>query len=196
MSGTLAAALLCAARAGDALSQAGAKQGRNQGGNRERDQSAKETPAAAASRDWGLLVMGDAPGFMSLVARHPSLAGRVVHTNDAGVTGHTSFSASCAEKGHTSCTTEGTVDPGGGWTRSMIDLYLGGLADGFVSVLFSSFVGAVTGRSLTCCSERHHYGAMYTQQHSHRDRPMRNVQFLQALMQSVELQTEVAHWPP
>ena len=38
----------------------------------------------------------------------------------------------------------------------MIDLYLAGVADGFVSALFSSFVGAVTGRSLLCCQARLH----------------------------------------
>ena len=59
------------------------------------------------------------------------------------------------------CVHRGTVDPQGGWTRAMIDYYIGGLTDGFVSSLFSSFVGAVLRRSLTCCSERFHFGAMY-----------------------------------
>ena len=66
----------------------------------------------------------------------------------------------------------------------------------FVSALFSSFVGAVTGRSLTCCKERYHFGAMYSQQRSHRDRPMLAVPFLRAMMQSEEPGSDdVAAWP-
>ena len=139
-------------------------------------------------------MLGDAPGFASLVEALPGLSGRVTHTNDAGVTGHTSFAATCAHGSRTSCLRRGTVDPGGSWTRSMIDFYLGGLADGFVSVLFSSFVGAMLTRSLTCCSTRMHFGAMYTQQYSHRDRPMKNVAFLRAMMQSTEHHAEQPSW--
>ena len=62
-------------------------------------------------------------------------------------------------------------------------------------MLFSSFVGAVLRRSLVCCGGRRmHFGAMYSQQHSHRDRPMRNVEFLQALMQVVEPRAAEAEW--
>jgi len=87
--------------------------------------------------------------------------------------------AACAQSVH---------DPGGAWLRSVADLYLGGLADGFVSALFSSFVGQVIARSLRCCAPhaRRHFGAMYDRGHSHRDRPMRNISFLQALTQTVE----------
>ena len=76
----------------------------------------------------------------------------------------------------------------------MIDYYIGGLTDGFVSSLFSSFVGAVLRRSLLCCGRRMHFGAMYSQQYSHRDKPMRNVGFLRALMQTSEVATEEAEW--
>ncbi|KAL1526636.1 hypothetical protein AB1Y20_015340 [Prymnesium parvum] len=168
--GTLAAAVLCASRYGRALSKSN------------------------ASDDWALFVLGDAPGFSSLVAALPGLESRVIHTNRAGVTGHTSFAATCAHGTRTTCLPRGTVDPGGSWTRSIIDFYLGGLVDGFVSVLFSSFVGAMLSRSLTCCSARMHFGAMYTQQYSHRDRPMKNVAFLRAMMQSEEQDTEPSRW--
>ena len=67
----------------------------------------------------------------------PGLAGRVVHTNDAGGVAHTTFTGSC-KPGSTACVRKGTVDPQGGWTRAMMDYYLGGLTDGFVSSLFSS----------------------------------------------------------
>ena len=76
----------------------------------------------------------------------------------------------------------------------MIDYYIGGLTDGFVSVLFSSFVGAVLRRSLLCCQQRMHFGAMYSQKASHRDKPMRNVAFLRAMMQTTEVHTAEAEW--
>ena len=59
-----------------------------------------------------------------------------------------------------------------------------------MSALFSSFVGAVTGRSLLCCEERMHFGAMYSQKFSHRDIPMNNEQVLQVLMQTAEIDAE------
>lgn len=77
----------------------------------------------------------------------------------------------------------------------MIDYYIGGLADSFVSALFSSFVAAVLRRSLVCCTERRHYGAMYSQAHSHRDKPMRNQGFLRAMMQTDEPRAAEADWP-
>ena len=76
----------------------------------------------------------------------------------------------------------------------MVDYYIGGLSDAFVSSLFSSFVGAVLRRSLVCCKQRFHFGAMYSQQRSHRDRPMRNVDFLRALMQKREIGVEEREW--
>ena len=65
---------------------------------------------------------------LPLAAAHPQLAGRVVHTSDGGNLGHTAFATSCAA-GAPSCV-PATADPGGAWTRSMIDLYLAGAADG------------------------------------------------------------------
>ena len=76
----------------------------------------------------------------------------------------------------------------------MIDYYTGGLTDAFVSAPFSSFVGAVLRRSLVCCRERYHFGAMYSQQRSHRDKPMRHVDFLRALMQASEERAAEAEW--
>ena len=76
----------------------------------------------------------------------------------------------------------------------MIDYYVGGLTDAFVSSLFSSFVGAVLRRSMICCKERYHWGAMYSQQRSHRDKPMRDVGFLRAMMQDREQKVAVADW--
>ena len=148
---------------------------------------------ARDAEEWGIFAMGDAPGFVSLVHSLPTLAGRVVHTNDAGGVAHTTFTASCPQNSD-ACITRGTVDPQGGWTRAMIDYYVGGLTDAFVSSLFSSFVGAVLRRSMICCKERYHWGAMYSQQRSHRDKPMRDVGFLRAMMQDREQKVAVADW--
>ena len=189
--GTLSAVIECAHRFARGLApqkQPGATQpGATQPG---------ATQPGATQRDaWGVFAMGDAPGFMSLVDGHPGLHGRVVHTNDAGGVAHTTFTASCPQNSD-ACVTRGTVDPQGGWTRAMIDYYVGGLTDGFVSSLFSSFVGAVLRRSMTCCKERYHFGAMYSQQRSHRDKPMRNINFLRAMMQDKEQKVGVHEWPP
>ena len=190
---------------------------------------------AVKAQDWGVLAIGDAPGFGSLVKGLPALAGyppppssgpsthhhphahthvhltscapsldlhttftppshrRVVETSKAGAVAHTTFTGSCPPDSNL-CVAQGTHDPRGGWTRAMIDYYLGGLTDGFVSVLFSSFTGAVLRRSLLCCKHRYHFGAMYSQQRSHRDKPMRNVGFLRAMMQEQELPTSPDEW--
>ena len=66
--GTLAAVFTCAGRMGDSLR---ARQGRARG----------------KVRGWGLLVMGDSPGFISLARGLPQLQGRVVDTADGGETG-------------------------------------------------------------------------------------------------------------
>ena len=42
--------------------------------------------------------------------------------------------------------------------RSVVDFYLAGLADDFVSAAFSSFPGAALSRSLLCCRARVHLG--------------------------------------
>ena len=65
--GTLAAVFTCAGRMGDSLR---ARQGRARG----------------KVRGWGLLVMGDSPGFISLARGLPQLQGRVVDTADGGET--------------------------------------------------------------------------------------------------------------
>ena len=65
--GTLAAVFTCAGRMGGSLR---ARQGRARG----------------KVRGWGLLVMGDSPGFISLARGLPQLQGRVVDTADGGET--------------------------------------------------------------------------------------------------------------
>ena len=69
--GTLAAVFTCAGRMGDSLR---ARQGRARG------------KVGARQASWGLLVMGDSPGFISLARGLPQLQGRVVDTADGGET--------------------------------------------------------------------------------------------------------------
>lgn len=69
----------------------------------------------------------------------------------------------------------------------MLDFYVGGLSDAFVSVLDTSFVGAVLLRSLTCCgavrgaASMVHFSAASSAE-SGRDSPMHHVDFLRVLM--------------
>jgi uncharacterized membrane protein YgcG len=185
--GTLAAAALCAASFGQRL-------------------AARRGPAARGNRsNWGLLVLGDSPALPSLLRALPELGARVVDTRGIGSIGHTSFGRSCEAKpgvagggasggtasgggivsggGGGGCLSESTVDPAGAWTRGMVDMYLGGVATSAITVLFSSWGSAMLSRSLLCCRHRHHFGAMYSQVHSHRDKPMGDVDFLQAVTQ-------------
>ena len=172
--GTLSAAVGCVATFGERMMR---RQGPMSGLN--------------ASR-WGLLMLGDSPALPSLVRSLPEMGARVIDTHGIGEIGHTSFGQSCEGKLATAtggiskvsdCTGFATVDPAGAWTRAMVDFYLGGMAGSFVTVLFSSWGGAMLSRSLLCCQHRYHFGAMYSQQYSHRDKPMHNVDFLQALTQ-------------
>ena len=157
--GFLSTMLLCGARLGQAMSAA----------------------APAPSKKWGLLILSDSPAFPSLATRVPALRGRAVNTAGAGAgqLGHSSFARSCS-------TRKGCAkgkDPGGAWTRSLVDFYLAGLADGFVKGLFTSFLFSTMRRDLLCCEP----GAFvqwlgwYNLSRSHRDVPMTDRAFLEAL---------------
>jgi hypothetical protein len=204
---TLTSAMLCASRALPTLDALGAPGngtlaavvecvrhfGAAGAADRARRRRARARPVTDAGTRWGVLALGDAPGFASLVSAHPQLRSRVVETSAAGAVAHTTFTGSCAHDGGL-CAARGTHNPRGGWTRAMVDFYLGGLSDSFVSALFSSFVGAMLRRSLRCCRHRMHFDAMYSARHSHRDRPMRNVAFLRAMMQDAEVHTNASEW--
>ena len=163
--GFLSTMLLCASRLGQAISSDASP------GWRRRPRE----------RNWGLLVLSDSPAFPSLATKLPALRGRAVNTagTGAGQLGHSSFARSCStlkgcSRGH---------DPGGAWTRSLVDFYLAGVADGFVKGLFTSFLYATMRRDLLCCRP----GAFvqwlgwYNLSRSHRDIPMRDRDFLQVL---------------
>ena len=66
----------------------------------------------------------------------------------------------------------------------MVDFYVGGLSDAFVSALDTTFVdGAVLLRSLSCCGGRSriHFSAT-SNAATNRDRPMEHSGFLRVLM--------------
>lgn len=175
--GTLAAAVLCASRL----------------------QVEPQSPLPA-----GLVVLGDAPAITSLVSTHPALANRTVTADVAGTgaLGHTQFASACAVTGSGARATaadgteqrepaagvaggcaHGVANPQGGWTRTMVDFYIGGLVDNFVSVLDTTFVGAVLRRSLIFLGRGTyvHFAAASTAT-TNRDRPMEHVDFLHVLM--------------
>ena len=197
--GSLASLVTCAGRMADALARRACRERHGRPVPLQSPHAARESCGS-----WGLLVIGDTPGFVSLVSALPQLRGRVVATSDAGASGHTSFSKTCtpgaakaaqSSDSHRGACARRTADPGGAWTRSMVDFYLAGLADGFATMLFSSFQASIGSRSLRI-SKTHHFGAMYSQQRSHRDRPMLAVPFLRAMMQSEEPGSDdVDAWP-
>ena len=129
----------------------------------------------------GILVLGDAPGIVSLLKQHPQL--QVVDTSIGGRLAHTQFDAACQEE--TTCTHGMASDPKGGWARTAVDFYVGGLVDAFVSALDTTFLdGAVLLRSMLCCGSpgaRQHLSATSTAE-SNRDRPMEYGGFLEVLM--------------
>ena len=142
-------------------------------------------PAALAAPS-GLLVLGDAPGVTSLLRQHPDLT--VVDTASSGALAHTQFDLACDHSETFAQCTKGIADPYGGWSRTMVDFYLGGLVDSFVSALDTTFIdGAVLLRSMSCCSirsgSRLHFSAA-SNAATNRDRPMDHVAFLTALMHS------------
>ena len=188
---TLAAVVLCATRLGGVSSgpnspagkptAVGVHTSRNTVRAFSASHHASHLPAARGAghvRPSGLLVLGDAPGVVSLLREHPQL--QVVHTSlTGGALGHTQFDAACAAD----CARH-TPDPQGGWSRTVLDFYLGGLSDAFVSALDSTFLdGAVLQRSLSCCAagSRMHLGAA-SNAATNRDRPMGHVGFLKVLM--------------
>ena len=133
--GTLAALLTCAARLGESLVAT-----RPGGAPAPASASAAAAGGASASAAprWGLLVLSDSPALPSLAAHLPALqglgAGGVVTTHGLGRIGHSSFTKSCS--GTTGKCDYGK-DPGGAWTRSMVDFYLAGVVDGFAKALFT-----------------------------------------------------------
>ena len=130
--------------------------------------AARLADASSIAGAWGLLVLGDAPALASLV--DGILPHKVVGTQ--GDMGNTA-----AQVHRTDMIQER------GWLHSIVDFYLIGLCGGVTSALFSSFVPAALTRSVVCCTERVHFGAMYNLSTTHRDRVFRRNEILDALSQ-------------
>lgn len=167
--GALSALLSCAARLAEGAASLNA-----------RAPSARAAPHGPASQPkWGLLVLSDSPAFPSLARALPALGGRVVITDGAGQLGHSSYSRSC--RAGAGCT-HGT-DPGGAWTRSLVDFYLAGCVDAFARALFTSFLWAAMRRNLLCCGPGAYvqWNAWYNLSRSSRHRAMDDRGFMDVL---------------
>lgn len=109
--------------------------------------AASRAPGGAAA-PWLLFAAGDLPPFFLLANRSEALAGHVATSE--GLLGHVSFSRVCvvrpgAEAGQKACRATG-VDPGGAWTRTMVDWFMLGACDVLLRLGGSSFPGAVGSR--------------------------------------------------
>ncbi len=69
-------------------------------------------------------------------------------TDGIGRLGHSSFTKSCSAA-DARCFFG--ADPGGVWTRSVVDFYVAGCVDGFAKALFTSFIWTTMRRNLLCC---------------------------------------------
>ena len=157
--GPLASLLTCAGRIGESLTRVkpraagdaeargwgrgrrGRRRGRGRGQGAARGLTrvgagARRLAAAAdaSSPAWGLLVLSDSPALPSLASALPALRGLVVTSEGAGRIGHSAFTKSCSA----SAGCEYGADPGGAWTRSVVDFYLAGCVDGLVRALINS----------------------------------------------------------
>jgi len=171
--GFLTSLLTCATRLAQSMSIS------EQPGGRAARRHPGAALAAAEERKWGLLVLSDAPAVPSLAANLPALHGRVVSTAGAGQLGHSSFDRSCSAARGCSL----GLDPGGAWTRSLVDFYLAGAADGFVKGVFTSFLFSTMRRNLLCCEGGAfvQWMAWYNLSRTHRDLPMSDRGFMAAL---------------
>lgn len=93
--------------------------------------------------------MSDTPAVMQLVNASSQLAARALVTR--GAFAHNTFGRACERTDGRGvwlgC--ERREDPGGGWTRIMLDLTIASLTDGLVGVPQSTFQDAVHMRSFT-----------------------------------------------
>lgn len=195
--GALAALLTCAARLGQSLVQSlvsGKSAVSTPPGGASAPASAAGGASSAAMPRWGLLVLSDSPALPSLAAHLPALQGLgeggVVTTHGLGRIGHSSFTKSCSG---TAGRCDYGKDPGGAWTRSMVDFYLAGVVDAFAKALFTSFIWATMRRNLLCCRPGAfvQWMAWYNLTRTHRDRPMLDREFMHALEMTHEEPSEM-----
>ena len=107
--------------------------------------SAASRSVGGGAAPWLLFVAGDLPPFFLLANRSAALAGHVATAE--GLLGHVSFNRVCSVRpgspgGGKTCRATG-ADPGGAWTRTMVDWFVLGGAEALLRVGTSSFPGAV-----------------------------------------------------
>jgi hypothetical protein len=114
-----------------------------------RDSANATTEVASTSPPWLLYVAGDLPPLFLLANASAALSGHVLTAE--GELGHVSSSALCRVAPGTSvraCAPAGE-DPGGAWTRAMLDVYMLGACSSLLRLGGSSFPGAALMRVFT-----------------------------------------------
>eukprot|EP00854_Cymbomonas_tetramitiformis_P001953 gene1953-2636_t len=90
-------------------------------------------PGGALPSNWSVFIAGDIEAFARLLDATPSFSNRVI--TSPGEVGHTTHSAKCrinATTGLKDCVYGS--DPGGAWSKSLIDFYMLGLCRGIVHI--------------------------------------------------------------
>ena len=95
--------------------------------------------SSATPRPWAVYIAGDMPPLWLLLMRHPGLR-HAVFTAGAGALGHVSSNSVCSSDRQCIIAAD---DPGGAWSRAMVDLWMLGAVDGNVRMGSTSFFGAV-----------------------------------------------------
>jgi hypothetical protein len=108
---------------------------------------ARRNASAADDAPWLLYVAGDLPPLYQLLRRHPTLGAHVVSAE--GALGHVSENVVCSSTQRSQrarvCTASGW-DPGGAWTRAMVDAWMLGAVDVLVRFGSTSFINVIRGR--------------------------------------------------
>jgi hypothetical protein len=107
-----------------------------------RDSANATSSSSLASPPWLIYVAGDLPPLFLLANASAALAGHVLTAE--GALGHASSSTLCRVAAGTTvraCAPAGE-DPGGAWTRAMLDVYMLGACDILLRLGSSSFPGA------------------------------------------------------
>lgn len=103
--------------------------------------------ASAQAHDpniWLLYIAGDLPPLVQLANVSTSLASHVVTAS--GDVGHVSSAVVCHGAGERQTCSESRADPGGAWTKALVDFFMLSVCDRVIHVGTSSFVTAALAR--------------------------------------------------
>jgi hypothetical protein len=110
--------------------------------------SSAAASSLAADAPFLLFVAGDVPPLPQLLRRHAVLGAHA--DSAAGALGHVSAGVVCGSTRHSArakvCSAAGGWDPGGAWTRAMVDAWMLGSVDVLVRLGGTSFMNVVRAR--------------------------------------------------